>query len=275
MNSKLPRHVHKGRGATLSPANRYADTACEDIDDGWGSLEEPLPGPVRLAYERPGTHTYELYEGGQKVDTVTTNLVSGRATVLQSVVALREFTTSIGLRLVKVRDLLGPGKDGWVGKSEVTQAEYQKVMGANPSKYPGPDLPVDNVTWLQAVEFCRKLSQLETRHPPGPPGQYGLPSLVEWKRFAANADLKAAVIGQDHPARVGSKGTDAMGLFDVLGNVREWLAGTDPRNKNFIGGGFRSRRSFGGMRAFVDPQQLQLDQSSDDLGFRVIWIPER
>jgi len=46
MNNKLPRHVHKGRGATLSPSNRYADTACEDIDDGWGSLEEPLSAPA-------------------------------------------------------------------------------------------------------------------------------------------------------------------------------------------------------------------------------------
>jgi DNA repair photolyase len=45
MSDKLPRHVHKGRGATLNPANRYADTACEDTDDGWGSLEEPLQAP--------------------------------------------------------------------------------------------------------------------------------------------------------------------------------------------------------------------------------------
>jgi DNA repair photolyase len=43
MNNKPPRHVHKGRGATLNPANRYEDTAREDIDDGWGSLDEPLP----------------------------------------------------------------------------------------------------------------------------------------------------------------------------------------------------------------------------------------
>ena len=45
MSDKRPRHVHKGRGATLSPANRYADTTCEDIDDGWGGLEDPLPTP--------------------------------------------------------------------------------------------------------------------------------------------------------------------------------------------------------------------------------------
>jgi DNA repair photolyase len=46
MSNKLPRHVHKGRGASLSPANRYSDTTREDIDDGWGSLEEPLQAPA-------------------------------------------------------------------------------------------------------------------------------------------------------------------------------------------------------------------------------------
>ena len=46
MNAKLPPHVHKGRGATLNPANRYADTAREDIDDGWGNLDAPLPAPA-------------------------------------------------------------------------------------------------------------------------------------------------------------------------------------------------------------------------------------
>jgi DNA repair photolyase len=46
MGTKLPRHVHKGRGATLSPASRYAQNVREDTDDGWGSLDEPLPAPA-------------------------------------------------------------------------------------------------------------------------------------------------------------------------------------------------------------------------------------
>jgi hypothetical protein len=50
MSSKHPRHVHKGRGATLNPANRYVDTARADIDDGWGNLEAPLPAPATTLY---------------------------------------------------------------------------------------------------------------------------------------------------------------------------------------------------------------------------------
>src|ERR1017187_3566527 len=149
----------------------------------------------------------------------------------------------------------------------------ERVMGqaADPSAYRGQDLPVENVTWLQAAEFCTKLTQSDTRHPPGSAGRYQLPSLEQWRIFSAGADLKRSVTRGTQPARVGSKGADAFGLNDVLGNVREWLLSDDPKNKYYIGGGFRP--VFGGKSAYVNPQQLQLDQASDDLGFRVIWIP--
>lgn len=233
------------------------------------------PGPLRLAYERPGSHTYDLYEGGLKVDTITTNLSRGSTMALQSDIATREFRNSIGLALVKVQNLFGPGREGWVGKSEVTESEFERVMGqaANPSAYKGGDLPVENVTWLQAVDFCAKLTQLDTRHPPGPAGQYQLPDLDQWRVFSAGADLKRSVTRGTQPARVGSMGVDSFGLNDVFGNVREWLLSDDPKNKYYIGGGFRP--VFGGRSAYVTPQQLQLDQGSDDLGFRVIWVPAR
>ena len=82
--------------------------------------------------------------------------------------------------------------------------------------------------------------------------------------------MKKLAIGSQ-PSPVGSKGPDTFRLNDVLGNVREWLTADDPKNKIYIGGGFRP--GFGGITAFRDPQQYQLDQSSDDLGFRVIWVP--
>jgi PEGA domain/Sulfatase-modifying factor enzyme 1 len=238
--------------------------------------DEPLlatAGPLRRVYDQPGRHVYDLYEQGEKVDTVVTNFPAGAVITLHSAIAAREYVDGIGLRLEKVRNLFGPGKDGWVGKSEVTEAQYEKVMGTNPSKYEGADLPVENVSWLQAEEFCRKLTQMDQQTPPGPPGQYELPTLEQWKKFSSGANLKWAVTGQNLPARVGSKGPDALGLNDVYGNVFEWLGGGGPQNKNFIGGGFRSRLGFGGMQTFVAPQQLQLDQTYDDLGFRVIWVP--
>jgi hypothetical protein len=229
---------------------------------------------VPVSYEPPGMHIYDLYDGAAKIDTLTNNIEVGLFTVLTSAVA-GDKRNSIGMRLVKVRNLLGPGKDAWVGKSEVTQKEYKSVMGDNPSKPPvGDEYPVENVTWQQATAFCDKLTQID-KTPPGPVGKYTLPTAEQWSKFAGVPELKTAVYGLASPESVGSKPANAAGLYDVLGNVCEWLAGDDPKNKDYVGGSFRSRPGFRGMAGFTNTQQIQLDQASDDLGFRVIWVPSR
>jgi hypothetical protein len=65
-----------------------------------------------------------------------------------------------------------------------------------------------------------------------------------------------------------------LGIADVLGNVREWLAGGDPKNPNEIGGGFHSGRMRPGMFSFTNVESLQFNQVYDDLGFRVIFVPD-
>ena len=54
-----------------------------------------------------------------------------------------------------------------MGKYEVTQKEYQEIMGVNPSMFKGDNLPVENVTWFDAVEYCNKRSQKEMLTPAG------------------------------------------------------------------------------------------------------------
>ena len=69
-------------------------------------------------------------------------------------------------------------KPFYLGETEVTQAEYQQVMGTNPSKFKGPQNPVEKVSWAEAVEFCRKLSAMPvetTGH------VYRLPTEAEWE----------------------------------------------------------------------------------------------
>jgi hypothetical protein len=253
---------------TLVLTNLEGYTIKEGTDEVQGAAT-----PVNVSYEPPGPHTYDLYDGSAKVDTLKTNIEVGLYTVLISAVA-GDKRNSLGMKMVKVRNLLGPGQDAWVGKSEVTQKEYKLVMGDNPSDPPvGDDFPVQKVTWENAAAFCEKLNQTD-KSPPTPLGKYVLPTVEQWSKFAGT-DLKTAVYGTTNVARVGTRPANSFGLYDALGNVREWLANNDPKNKDYIGGSFKSRYSFGGMGTFTNVQQLQLDQAYPDLGFRVMWLPGR
>jgi len=117
-------------------------------------------------------------------------------------------------------------KSFYLDSDEVTQAQYQAVMGSNPSSFKGDNLPVDGVTWIEANEFCRKLSQATGR-------AYRLPTEAEWE-YAARAGSSGPFSGdltamswygtnsghRAHP--VGQKQPNKFGLYDMNGNLWEW-----------------------------------------------------
>jgi len=148
-----------------------------------------------------------------------------------------------------------------IGKYQVTQALYQSVTGNNPSKFKGVNLPVENVNWYEAIEFCNKLSEgeglqpaytIKSRTPAADypirsatviadwsKNGYRLPTEAEWEYAAKggngspgnfmysgsnNKDKVAWYQGNSGGTthEVGKKEPNGLGLYDMSGNVREW-----------------------------------------------------
>jgi formylglycine-generating enzyme required for sulfatase activity len=150
-----------------------------------------------------------------------------------------ERTNSIGMVFVSIPSGV------WVGKYEVTQGEYRKVMWSNPSKSINDRQPVERVTWNGANAFCRKLTEIErSKLPAG--SVYSLPTEKQWQEFVASQkfeDLSTqSGSGRTQPSVVGQSGSaNKFGLFDVLGNVWEWcLDGGTGSDKLLKGGAFDS-----------------------------------
>jgi eukaryotic-like serine/threonine-protein kinase len=128
----------------------------------------------------------------------------------------------------------------YMGKYEVTQAQYRAVMGTNPSCAEGDDLPVERIPWRRAVEFTRRLNAKNDGY------VYRLPSESEWEYacragtttdFAFGPSLSSAQanfdgdepfgdapkgVNRGETTPVGSFAPNAWGLYDMHGNVMEW-----------------------------------------------------
>jgi formylglycine-generating enzyme required for sulfatase activity len=127
-------------------------------------------------------------------------------------------------------------KSYWLGKTEVTQAQWEALMGNNPSSFKGADRPVEQVSWNDAMQFCRKLTERERAAGRlSESYEYALPTEAQWE-YACRAGTTGQYAGDGnlgdmgwyggnsgnttHP--VGQKQPNAWGLYDMHGNVWEW-----------------------------------------------------
>ena len=130
-------------------------------------------------------------------------------------------------------------KPFWLGKTEVTQSQWKVVMGNTQSIFKGDDLPVEQVSWNDAVSFCEKLNEMKRDTLPAG-YRYTLPTEAQWEyacragtttRFSYGNDTGYSQLGsyawydnnssgKTHP--VGDKLPNGWGLYDMHGNVWEW-----------------------------------------------------
>ena len=199
-------------------------------------------------------------------------------------------------------------RDFYLGKTEVTLAQWKAVMETNPSEYKDDDLPVEYVSWNDAMEFCGKLNNMG-KAPNG--WKFTLPTETQWEYAARggnrskgykysgsdNVDVVAwyednagwAVRG-DVMSPVGRKKPNELGLYDMSGNVWEWrlddwqdksdkLTAEFTRGNNqgdsvrvYRGGGWSSiaRYCRSAFRYYGGP-----GDRSRNLGFRVALVPEK
>lgn len=181
----------------------------------------------------------------------------------------------------------------YMGKYEVTQSLWQTVMGSNPSKFKGDDLPVERVSWNDCQEFISKLNSMTGR-------KFRLPTEAEWEyaarggkksrgcQYSGSSNISKVAWYDDgnsgrktHP--VGTKQANELGIYDMTGNVLEWCqdryssylssSQTNPIGAN--SGSHRVRRGGSWDYAAVYCRSSyrysdRPDRRNGDLGFRLV-----
>ena len=182
-----------------------------------------------------------------------------------------------------------------LGKFPVTQQFYEEIMKQNPSEFKGENLPVENVSWIDAVTFCNSLSELQNLDKCYIMNENGeivfdkskngfrLPTEAEWE-YACKAGTKEIRYGalneiawykensEKTTHNVGTKKPNNWGIYDMLGNVWEWCSDIYDETvygsyRIFRGGGWNdeARGVMATNRRRSHPKSFKID----DLGFRI------
>ncbi len=183
------------------------------------------------------------------------------------------------MKMVKI-----PNKNYSIGETVVTQGQWKRVMGTEPWKcqsyvMEGDDYPAVSVSWYDAVEFCKKLNDIEGK-------AYRLPTEAEWEYACCGGSSTDYYFGNDsaelgryawfyentkrerYPHRVAQKLPNKFGLYDMHGNVWEWCLDLHNNYDNVLRGGswyLISDFCSAWYRSFITPEYRD-----GDIGFRLV-----
>ena len=271
-----------------------------------------LMGTPHLAYGNPGpgfrlVRAQSLSQAELNVESKTNSEPSAQTLLLKTA------NNSVGMTLLEIpagKFQMGEEPSAvavtltrpfWLGKTEVTRGQWEKVMGTTPWTGSGDDsdtdLPAVNVNWDDAIEFCEQLTAVERSSGDLQANEaYRLPTEAEWEYACRAGTTTAFSFGDDakllgdfgwfpgnssnaHP--VGTKKPNSWGLHDMHGNVWEWCSdwydgklagGVDPvgpaEGSNRVSRGGSWRKDPGLCRS-ADRGQSVRSKSDRNLGFRV------
>ncbi len=187
-------------------------------------------------------------------------------------------------------------KGFWIGRTEVTQSQYQQIMGKNPSEFQGANRPVENITWSEASDFAEEMNAVtgnKIKLPTEAQWEYACRAGGEHEKYCGaggRPERMAWYEGnsgkQTHP--VAQLAANDWGLYDMSGNVYEytqdcfqftyegaptdgsaWKAGECKRRT--VRGGYWLNDALG-VRAAYRRAPLQMDKAESHLGFRVVRV---
>jgi len=187
----------------------------------------------------------------------------------------KSFKNSIGMEMVCL------SKEYWVSKYEVTQGQYEEVMGNNPTfhRYVGSKNPVSSVKGFEAEDFCNRLTESEKLNNSLSDGYvYALPSFKEWLEYVADAPLEGSVTSgnYNYPHNsaflqpVGSGEKNRLGVYDLRGNVCEYSRDKYEKSNYIFGASWGEKRK--GRLRIRNKGSYGRNDASCDVGFRCVLV---
>lgn len=193
-------------------------------------------------------------------------------------------------------------QDFYIGKYEITQAQYNAVMGQNPSKNQGDNKPVERITYYDCIDFCKKLNELTEKNRPSG-YEFTLPTEIQWE-YAARAGTTTSLNNGKNLSQakgvcnelddiawykansetkthaVGLKKSNLWGIYDMHGNVAEWCLDAFNNNAPSLTINNESKCAIRGGAYFYEPEKLRSasrganppNTISSGIGFRVALV---